>query len=225
MKLFELTSKKVLRFGPKACEFLNAYSTQVCEAPKGAFVDLRGRVLALFHQKKISADEALVVMESSAVERTLSHLERYLNLTGTAALPEPSRVYFDFERGCLPGPGEWVIPEHGGQIVLTGKALETSATGDEYTLFRLKHSIPLQGVDFRDEMLLNIGDEGYVSYAKGCYFGQEIIARIHFRSKPPQTLVVKAEDELSAEEANRLTSKTFDPGTGKVLGFIFASNR
>ncbi|MBI3315905.1 MAG: hypothetical protein HYZ87_02900 [Candidatus Omnitrophica bacterium] len=220
MKLFELTSKKILRFSPKACEFLKGYSTQVCEAPKGAFVDLRGRVVALFYQKKISEDEALVVMESSVVEPTILHLDRYLRLMGTAALPERSRVYFDFEKSYVPGSGEWVIPEAGGQLVLTAKNLKATATEDDYTLFRLKHSIPLQGVDFQDEMLLNIGDEDYVSYTKGCYFGQEIVARVHFRSKPPQKLAVKAEDELGPEAAGRLTSKTFDPGTGKVWGFI-----
>ena len=39
-------------------------------------------------------------------------------------------------------------------------------------------------VDDDEELLLNIFPDGYVSYTKGCYLGQEIIARVHYRAKP-----------------------------------------
>ena len=60
-------------------------------------------------------------------------------------------------------------------------------------MFRLKHGIPVHGADYDREMLLNLNDLSYVSFEKGCFLGQEIIARVHHRGKPPKKLVVRRE--------------------------------
>ena len=71
---------------------------------------------------------------------------------------------------------------------------------------------------------MNVANEEFVSYTKGCYLGQEIIARVHHRSKPPKKLVVKPLERDNPEEARRMTSKCVDPETGKMVGFIFVNN-
>ena len=65
-------------------------------------------------------------------------------------------------------------------------------------------------------MLLNVADEAWVSYTKGCYLGQEIVARVHFRSKPPKKLVVRSEGEA---DTALLTSKVKDPAAIIQLAF------
>ena len=84
--------------------------------------------------------------------------------------------------------------------------------------------MPVQGIDFDEELLLNVANEEFVSYTKGCYLGQEIIARVHHRSKPPKKLIVKPLEECQPAEAARMTSKCVDPETGKMVGFIFVDN-
>lgn len=66
-------------------------------------------------------------------------------------------------------------------IVLAGsEALEIA---------RLEAAIPREGVDVTENnILLEAGLEKAVSYTKGCYLGQEIIARIHYRGQPARQL-------------------------------------
>ena len=176
MKLYAC-DKTVLRFYPKAASFLNGYTTNTVEAPRTAFVDIQGKVVAVAHQFKKSEDEVWIAVETPFVGRLLEHLKKYLSLSDTRAERLSQKVYWDLE---------------GGQLVLSEKALEAPVTEEEFKRYRLEHGLPLQGVDFDREMVLNLGDEGLVSYAKGCYLGQEIVARVHYKGRAPKKLVAKA---------------------------------
>jgi len=96
-------------------------------------------------------------------------------------------------------------------------------TEKEFLLFRLRHNIPLHGIDYKDEMILNVGYDR-VSLTKGCYLGQEFVSKVHSRAKPTWKLVVKSEDECSDEEKAKMTSKVADPSSGKTMGFVFVKN-
>ena len=91
-------------------------------------------------------------------------------------------------------------------------------------LFRVVNHIPVQGIDYRDEFLLNISDEEFVSYAKGCFLGQEPISKVHNRSKPTWKLVVRYQDECTEEERQKMTSVVVDPATRRTMGFVFVRN-
>jgi len=72
---------------------------------------------------------------------------------------------------------------------------------------------------------LNVSENDFVSFTKGCFLGQEPIAKVHHRSRPTWKMVVRFEDESSVEEKVKMTSKTSDPGTGRILGFVFVGNK
>ena len=210
MKYFKLSNKKVLLIKGKAAEFLKGFSTNALEAPRNAFVDLKGRIVATFEQGVLSPDEVLIAIERQFFDRLKKHLEKYLFLSGTLLEETSHNVYFDLEDTS--------------SIVITEKDLPSVVSEEEWVLFRLKHHLPIQGIDYDDEMILNVGEEAFVSYTKGCYLGQETVAKVHYRGKPPKKLVVKSQDECTPDEIERLTSKTRDPKTGKFLGFVFVSN-
>lgn len=65
------------------------------------------------------------------------------------------------------------VREHGGRAV-GSRALEVA---------RVESGIPLYGVDMSEENLTRETglEEEAVSFDKGCYLGQEIVARVHFR--------------------------------------------
>jgi folate-binding protein YgfZ len=94
---------------------------------------------------------------------------------------------------------------------------------EEFRLFRLQNDLPLQELDYQQEMLLNVGQD-LVSFTKGCFLGQEVLARVHHKSKPPYKLVVRKESELPEDLKSKMTSKTKDPKTGDILGFVFVKN-
>lgn len=204
---------------------MKGLSSNDLEAPRNAFVDLKGKIVATFEQKALDSENVLIVLESTFVERVKNHLSKTLALCDTSLEKEPWRVYFNLDQDFASKEDEWKIPFRSWEWILTMRKQPTQISEKDFTLFRLKNNLPVQGVDYDEEFLLNIADDGeFVSYTKGCYLGQEMIARIHHRSRPPKRLVVKAEEDCSADERTQMTSKTVDPDTGKTMGFIFISN-
>ncbi len=218
------TAQKVLSVSHKAQEFLNGLTANSLDKPQNAFVNIHGRIIATFNQIKVSDDKFFLVVEQNFVQAVYDHVNRYARLSGTLIEEEKLLVYFDLEGGYAPQSGEWVIPQKQGQLVLTTADFPVGVSGEEFTLFRLKYNIPLLGIDYKDEMLLNVSEEDFVSYTKGCFLGQEPIAKVHHRSRPSWVLTVKYEDECSVEEKAKMTSQITDPATGRRLGFVFTAN-
>jgi folate-binding protein YgfZ len=68
-----------------------------------------------------------------------------------------------------------------------GGALPTSL--DAFHILRMEKGTPWPGFEVDDSMIpYECGLEGSVSLTKGCYVGQEIIARMHNLGKPPRLL-------------------------------------
>ncbi len=54
---------------------------------------------------------------------------------------------------------------------------------------RIEDGIPREGIDTGEEyIILETGLEEAISYTKGCYLGQEVIARIHWRGQPARRM-------------------------------------
>ncbi len=225
MRLYPLDTKIGLRVKNNAAEFLKGYTTNTLDAPRNAFVTIRGQIVCTFDQMAVSPEKVLIVIERKYLDRLLVHLDPYLKLGDTVIEKAPEfHLYFDLDDAHEPQRGEIFVIQKKGKLIGTTQALKSNVSEQEYTLFRLKNRMPVQGIDYDEELLLNVANEEFVSYTKGCYLGQEIIARVHHRSKPPKKLVVKSPDQCSKEEASRMTSKSVDPATGKTLGFVFIAN-
>ncbi len=220
MKLY-LTHKTVLSFKNNPASFLNGLTSNTLEAPQNAFLTIHGKIIATFDQIKINDEEFWIVVETPLVEAVLNHLDRYARLSGVKMEKLAKKVYFDLDGDASLGPQDVTITQKRGRLVLTDQDLRSNVKDEEFTLFRLKNNIPLQGVDYTDDFLLNISEVDHVSFTKGCFLGQEPISKVHNRSKPTWKLTVKFEDECTQDEKQKMTSKTLDPESGKVIGFIF----
>jgi len=208
MRLYKLPDT-VLSIKGNAATFLNGIASNTLDAPLNAFLNQHGRIIATFRQKKISDDEFLISVPSVAVENLLKHLERYAKLGHVSITPNPQSAYINLDTV---------------QIVWTSEPYANSISDEEFTLFRLKHQVPLMGVDYQaGEFVLNVNEFDYVSYAKGCFLGQEPVAKVHNRAQPSRRLIVRFEDQCSPEDAAKMTSKTKDPETGRLKGFISSS--
>lgn len=108
---------------------------------------------------------------------------------------------------------------------------------DAFEVLRVEAGVPRYGVDVDEtSVVLEAGrEDAAVSYTKGCYIGQEIIARIHWRghvAKRLAGLVLADERELDAagakvrsldgREIGRITSTVFSPQLNRriALGII-----
>jgi folate-binding protein YgfZ len=64
---------------------------------------------------------------------------------------------------------------------------------------------------------LNYDLTGHISFDKGCYTGQEVVARLHYRGKPKRRTYLA---ELPAGTATSVGTKILDAATGKATGSI-----
>lgn len=112
-------------------------------------------------------------------------------------------------------------------------------TPEDFETARIEAGVPREGVDAGEEyIVLETGLAEAISYTKGCYLGQEVIARIHWRGQPARQLrgllldtLVEAKPSLElravdGSQAGRrignITSATFSPALGQpiALGYV-----
>ncbi len=92
---------------------------------------------------------------------------------------------------------------------------------------RIERGRPLYGIDIDDTTIPQEAglNERAVSFTKGCYVGQETVARLHYRGKPnrhlrglrmPEPVAVGAELRLGERVVGRLTSAVVSPRLGPI---------
>ena len=118
-----------------------------------------------------------------------------------------------------------IIPQKKGRLIISDQELETNVTDEIFSLFRVKNHLPVQGVDYTDEFVLNVSEKEFISFTKGCFLGQEPVSKVHNRSRPTWQLVVKYENECDEESKTKMTSKVFDPVEKRTVGFVFINNK
>lgn len=76
------------------------------------------------------------------------------------------------------------------QVMEIGKAFGARRIGEAaFEVARIEAGQPREGVDAGEDFIILESElEAAVSYTKGCYLGQEVIARIHWRGQPAKRL-------------------------------------
>ena len=103
--------------------------------------------------------------------------------------------------------------------------------------FRIEAGIPWYGRDFGEANLpQETGEEEAVSYSKGCYLGQEVVARLHYRGQVSRVLCGLSFDadevpgsgtalDLEDRPAGTLTSAVFSPRVSSIVGMAMLQRR
>lgn len=225
MKLYKL-NKTVLSIRNNPAQFLNGLTANTLDKPRNVFLNIHGRIIVVFDQIKVREDEFWIIIGTPYLDALFQHIERYIKLSKVHVEKLNKYVYFDVEESSHSMPAEEVvIPQKKGRVIVSDSELENAVHEKEFTLFRLKNNIPIHGIDYTDEFVLNVGGEDFVSFTKGCFLGQEPVAKVHNRSKPTWQLAVKYEDECGQDEKEKMTSKELDPDTNRVVGFTFIHNQ
>ena len=73
--------------------------------------------------------------------------------------------------------------------------------------------------------MLNLDKFGAVSFKKGCYVGQEVIARLHYRGKVKKTLqLIKTENNYKLKAGEYLYQDDSSKKIGEILNVDNISN-
>jgi tRNA-modifying protein YgfZ len=140
------------------------------------------------------------------------------------------------ERDLAGAPRFTLIAENGDFWSEALRSAGADANGRaSFEIARIEQGEPLFGVDFGpDHFPQETGREDAVSYNKGCYLGQEIVARIHFRGGVKRILravafevsegenesipTIGAQIRLEGQEVGKLSSVAPSTRLGCLLG-------
>jgi aminomethyltransferase len=138
--------------------------------------------------------------------------------------------------GGAHGVSLWLDRADAPEVRQTLSALGAIPVGQEvWHRHRVEQGRPLWGVDFgEDTFPQETGLEDAVSYTKGCYLGQEVVARIHYRGgvqRHMRRLVLDRPSEPGAElvldgkPVGKLTSVAQSLAGDAILGLAVVHQR
>ncbi|MEK9534681.1 MAG: hypothetical protein VW104_07370 [Halieaceae bacterium] len=197
-----------LLHGQTTADFKNPGAGDVRYA---AFCDPKGRVLADVRAVVVSDTEILLRGRAAVIENLSAHLKPFLMfaratmtptdwcISAEAAERGASVATLEYEADMLSAvviPGEegfserWAPPSHA----------EPNPAQPDLSYFELQGArarIETETIGAFLPQDLNFDLNGTVSFSKGCYTGQEIIARLHYRGTPKRRLHRASADHVA----------------------------
>lgn len=176
--------------GPDAAAFANAqFSSEVRSLAVGhwqfsAWLDPRGRVRALFHIACLAPDHYLLLLRGGSAQTLADELRRFVFRSKLSLSVLPIRAL-----GCGPAREMHDVSTDDDQVILGcgSHSLRTVAVDhgdDAWRAPQLAAGWPWLPESLLGELLpaaLSLQRLAAVAVDKGCYPGQEIVARLHFR--------------------------------------------
>jgi folate-binding protein YgfZ len=205
--------------GPDAAAFLQGQFTNDLgriapgQAIYGLWLDRRGRVLADSHVARAPGGADFWIASVSSPAAVIGrHLEDHivaddvaiedmtsgwsgLSLIGAGAgewlSAEPRAGLFFPGRRSSGENWEWLYPDGDGGAAVAAVAVARKASADEVARMRIAAGIPSIPADIGPSDLPNEGglESAAISYSKGCYLGQEVMARLKSRGRVRRALV------------------------------------
>jgi folate-binding protein YgfZ len=161
----------------------------------GAHCNPQGRIISLFYVARIN-DEFFLLMPKNIITTAMAALKKYAPFF-KAELQDASNSYQvigAYHHDALAYPlisARINLPSHTNRelILLPPDTISDSeaASHDEWKLLDMLDGIPAIYAETSGTFLphdINLPELNAVNFNKGCYTGQEIIARMHYRGNP-----------------------------------------
>jgi folate-binding protein YgfZ len=190
--------------GPDAGDYLqrmvsnDVVALQVGDACPALLLTAKGRVVAPLVAWRRGADDFLLLTEPELGLPVHAALVR-------TRLRARCEIELEEHESCLVfGGDEGFATDFPGARELVDVPLEPTLTPDELELRRIEARVPRWGREIDDRILpAEAGlDATHVSFSKGCYPGQEPVARLHYRGHPNRGLRVLELGDLPGEDAD-----------------------
>lgn len=174
----------------------------------------KGRVIAPLVVWRRGEEDFLLLTEPELGETVRALLVRMRLRARCEIEPEEHDALLVF------GAEDGIATDFPGARELLDSGLEPTLSGDELELRRIEAGVPRWGAEIDGNVLpAEAGlDRTHISFSKGCYPGQEPVARLHFRGHANRELrVVELDEEPQVE---RVTSSAHRPD-GSVVALAY----
>ena len=217
--------------GPDAADYLQRMVSNDVEAldPGEAcpalLLTAKARVLAPLVVLRRGGDDFLLLTEPGLGGVVHAHLTRM-------RLRAACEIESEEHDSALVFGGDGFATDWPGAREVLDAGLDSNLSGEQLELRRIESRVPRWEREIDDRILpAEAGlDATHVSFSKGCYPGQEPVARLHFRGHPNRGLRVIELDEVpdydapllhAGREVGRVTSAARrEDGTVVALGYV-----
>jgi len=215
--------------GPEAAGFLErmlsneVQSLGVGSACQALLLTPKGRMIAPLRVVRESDDAFLVITEAGLAEAVSGTLLRARFAAKCEISVVPLRGYLHF---ADPGRGT-LVEDYGTEAWETWEEADREAADPgELEPLRIDAGTPAWGKELDETVLpAEAGlEETHISFTKGCYPGQEPIARLHHRGHPNRLLrKLEVESASPGDEirlGERVVGRVTSAVPGKALGYV-----
>jgi folate-binding protein YgfZ len=202
--------------GPDAGDYLqrmlsnDVLALRVGDACDAMLLTAKARLIAPVRVLRRGDDDFLVLTEPELGERVHTELLKFRFAAKAVIQPEEH--------------DSWLVL--GGDEVLDERPAGDEVDAHEYDRWRIENAVPRWGAEL-DETILPAEaglTETHVSFTKGCYPGQEPIARQHYRGKVNRKLrVLEVDDAAPADEirdGDKVVGRITSAVPGRALGYV-----
>jgi folate-binding protein YgfZ len=186
---------------------------QVGDACPALLLTAKARVIAPVVVWRRGDDDFLVLTEPELGEAVRALLVRMRLRARCEIEPEQHASVLVFG-------GEGIATDVPGAVEVLDSGLEPTLTAGELEQRRIEAAVPRWGREIDDRILpAEAGlDATHVSFGKGCYPGQEPVARLHYRGKANRSLRVLELDDVPEYDAELVHD-------GKAVGRVTSAVR
>jgi folate-binding protein YgfZ len=180
------------------------------EAAWSLVLDPGGKLVSWFRLHRLGPAEFLLDVEPAAVPRTVARLERFKLRTAVDFSVEDGWRMVAVRGEAPPPAGDLAVPfdwpGFAGTDVLLAPGTPDPAIPTDDVAFeqaRIRAGVPRLDIDITEDTIPAEGGapliDGAVSFTKGCYTGQELVARIDSRggNVPRPVRVLTGDDTLA----------------------------
>jgi folate-binding protein YgfZ len=205
--------------GPDACDYLqrmvsnDVEALQVGDACPALLLTAKARLIAPLVVWRRGPHDFLVLTEPELGEAVRAHLTRMRLRAQCEIEPEEHRSVLVFG-------GEGIATDFPGAVEVLDAELEPTLDAEELERRRVEAGVPRWGRELDDRILpAEAGlDATHINFGKGCYPGQEPIARLHYRGKANRALRVLELADVPPYDAELVHE-------GKVVGRVTSAVR
>ena len=206
--------------GPEACDYLqrmvsnDVAALRIGDACPALLLTAKARVIAPVVVWRRGEEDFLLLTEPELVDVVRGALLRLRLRARCEIEPEEHSSLLVF------GGADGIPTDFPGAVEILASALEPTLDADELELRRIEAGVPRWGHEIDDRILpAEAGlDATHVSFSKGCYPGQEPVARLHYRGHPNRGLRVLELDDLPEPGAELVHE-------GKAVGRVTSAVR
>ncbi|MEE9447394.1 MAG: hypothetical protein V3V09_05510 [Arenicellales bacterium] len=188
-----------------------------------AYCSPKGRILVLFHVLKLG-DEYALIAPQAVLDKTLPRLKMFIMRASVTLTQSEDIRLIGLHGASIPNEPTLFKHSHDAHrafALCTENVLKETPLNslNDWTVFDINQLLPQVFLENHEALIpqsVNLDIVDGVNFKKGCYPGQEIIARVKYRGKP-KTRMINVQSTVPADIGTPIFIDSRESSAGLVI--------